>query len=113
MDLLRNRYEVMLKISEGGSGAVWLAHDKSQMDGKVALKSIRPVVTNPTARATAIAQFRHEAYLLGSLDHPGIVAIHDSFGEGDTEYLVMEYLPHPSLKQIVQQNGRVSVRQVV
>jgi serine/threonine protein kinase len=60
------RYEIVSVLGRGGMGVVFLARDRV-LDREVALK----VVEAP------VQAFRDEALILATLEHPGIVPIHD------------------------------------
>jgi eukaryotic-like serine/threonine-protein kinase len=60
-DLSGTRYELIEEIGRGGMGVVYLAHD-GMLGRNVALKIVDSV---------------EEARTLASLEHPGIVPVHD------------------------------------
>jgi len=64
------RYDVREELGRGGMGIVFRASDR-ELDRDVALK-----VLNEAAPALA-DRLRQEARILGRLEHPGIVPIHD------------------------------------
>jgi serine/threonine protein kinase len=66
------RYEIGGLIGEGGMGSVYLARDR-ELDRDVALKVLREVTPNLDERERII----REARILASLEHPGIVPVHD------------------------------------
>lgn len=66
------RYEIREQIGEGGMGAVYLAHDR-ELDRDVALKMLRAPVPSAEERERIV----REARILASLEHPGIVPVHD------------------------------------
>ena len=66
------RYEIGERIGEGGMGAVYLAHDH-ELDRDVALKVLRAPVPTDDERLGIL----REARILASLEHPGIVPVHD------------------------------------
>ena len=66
------RYEVIEQIGEGGMGVVYLARDR-ELERDVALKVLRAPVPNIEARERILS----EARILASLEHPGIVPVHD------------------------------------
>ncbi len=81
-------YEIVAPIGAGGMGEVYRARD-TRLDREVALK----VLPEHLSRDSALRQrFEREARTLAGLSHPNICAIHDVGREGDTGYLVMEYL---------------------
>jgi len=65
------RYAVVEEIGRGGMGAVYLAIDE-ELRREVAIK-----VPNAIASAELEQRLRREARVLASLEHPGIVPIHD------------------------------------
>ena len=66
------RYEIGASIGEGGMGTVYAAHDR-ELDREVALKVLRDAATDVSERDRLL----REARILASLEHPGIVPVHD------------------------------------
>ena len=82
-------------MGHGAMGAVYRAMDvRAGVD--VALKHL--VDTRMAAR------FEAEAQLLGMLDHPRVVRVLNSF-EDDGEFLVMELVRGPNLRQLLEERG--------
>jgi serine/threonine protein kinase len=84
-------YAVVRVIGEGGMGIVYEA-EQEEPRRRVALKVIRPgMVTPPLLR-----RFRHEAQVLGQLEHPGIARIYEAGtedrGEGGQAFFAMELI---------------------
>ncbi len=71
-DLSDTRYRLIEKLGEGGMGAVWLAEDTALLR-KVALKLISVAVMSDNLTN----RLRAEARIIASLEHPGIVPVHD------------------------------------
>jgi eukaryotic-like serine/threonine-protein kinase len=91
-------YRRMARLGTGGMGELWLAL-RSRVGGFqrwVVLKKIR--FPNPHA----IERFLMEARVAARLHHPNIVAVYDLGRYEDGWYIVMEYLPGPSLHEILQ-----------
>ncbi len=85
------RYEIVRRIGDGASSEVFLARDPT-MAREVAVKVL--VAAGRDARA----RFEREVRFLARLDHPGILAVHDSGLTGDgTPFLVMELIGERSL----------------
>ena len=59
-----------------------------------------------------MADFWREAYILGKLHHPNVVAFYGVVpdGPGGTLATVTEYMVNGSLKQVLQSKDRYSVR---
>ncbi len=83
------RYEILERIAAGGQGTVYRARD-TVLDRVVAVKVINQPVTDDPAYLEAL---QREARLAAGLDHPNITRVHDFQVEGDTAYIVMEYVP--------------------
>lgn len=86
-------YEILEKLGEGGMGVVYRAHDE-RLDRDVALK-ILPAGT--LADDKARRRLRGEALALARLNHQNIEAIHDFDTQSGVDFLVMEYVPGPTL----------------
>src|SRR4051812_40743406 len=66
------RYEVGVLIGEGGMGRVYVAYDR-ELEREVAVKVLRPDTSSEDERE----RITREARILASLEHPGIVPVHD------------------------------------
>lgn len=87
---------------------VYLAHDIKH-DRKVALKVIRPDVTLPGAAE----RFSREIRLAARLQHPHILAVHDS-GESDgVLWYTMPFVDGQSLRDRLDREGHLSVRESI
>ena len=72
-DLAGTRYRFIKRVGGGGMGTVYLAED-SVLRRRVALK----ILDLPELRADLSARLLREAQILGRLEHPGIVPVHDA-----------------------------------
>ncbi|HJU64178.1 MAG TPA: serine/threonine-protein kinase [Gemmatimonadaceae bacterium] len=71
-DLSGTRYELIELAGRGGMAAVYRAHD-SELERDVALK----VLSVPEVAPDAAARLLREARTLATLEHPGIIPVHD------------------------------------
>src|SRR5438445_2340034 len=86
-------YEVLSPLGAGGMGEVYRARD-TRLGREVAIKVLpQRLSASPEVRQ----RFEREAKTISQLSHPHICALHDVGREGDTEYLVMEYLEGETL----------------
>jgi serine/threonine protein kinase len=76
--------------------------DKQGRGKQIALKRLLP---RAAARKELVASFLHEASLLQSLHHPGIMETFDSGKVFGMYFIAMEYIPGPTLKQLVEHCG--------
>lgn len=83
-----SRYKIEALLGQGGMSAVYRAYDPN-LRRPVAIKLIHPhLSTDPNF----IGRFKEEAAAVARLRHPNIVQVHDFSLDGDTYYMVMEYL---------------------
>ncbi len=82
-------------------GEVFLAEDP-RLRRRVAIKVLPSGHTLDPARK---ARFLAEARTASSLNHPNIVTIFDVGREGDTDYLVMEYVEGSSLREVLRKRS--------
>ncbi len=113
--LLQQRYHIVGLAGRGGMGAVYQAIDTRIGNRRVAIKEMSQGHLSEQELAHATERFRHEAKLLGSLQHPNLPRVHDAFSEQGRSYLVMEYLEGKTLLQMLRENGarQIPVAQVV
>jgi len=96
--LLKERYEVIRKLGQGGMGAVYMAHDVV-LEEVVAVKANR----NPLPQSSNL--FLREARLLATLRHPNLPRVTDYFIIDEIQYLVMDYIPGDDLNVIIKETG--------
>lgn len=95
------RYRVIEKIGSGGMADVFKAVD-DVLGRTVAVKVLHPrYASDPTF----VARFRQEAQAAANLSHPNIVNMYDWGRDGETYYIVMEYVKGVDLKSLVSQQG--------
>ncbi|HMD50976.1 MAG TPA: serine/threonine-protein kinase [Bryobacteraceae bacterium] len=98
-------YEFLEKLGAGAMGEVFKAHDK-RLKRHVAIKALPYAMASDPERRRRFAQ---EALTASALNHPNIVTIHDVFHEGDTHFIVMEYVAGRTLLDSIPPTGmRVS-----
>src|SRR3954468_12957039 len=86
-------------------GVVYEALDPN-LDRRVAIKTIMVDDLSPDAAAEYEARFRVEARSAARLQHPNIVTVYDSDRDGDTAFLVMEFIEGDDLKQHADRGQR-------
>lgn len=90
-------YEIAHEINRGRQGIVYKAVQRSTRQ-TVAIKMMRgAVLPDPLDRM----RFEREVKILAALEHPHIVAIHDSGVMDGIAYLVMDYVPGRSLVELI------------
>lgn len=105
--MLRNRYRIDAPIGHGGMGSVYLAEDVRLEGRKCAIKGVRFDSTlQPSVIAELQRQFSREAGVLARLDHPNLPKVSDYFSEDGWDFLVMDYVSGPNLKEIMDDARR-------
>jgi len=103
------RYEVLERIGAGGMAIVYKAKDLL-LNRVVTIKVLREQFVSDE---DFIRRFRREAQSAASLSHPNIVSVYDVGKEGDTEYIVMEYVEGRNLKEIIREYAPLSTDQSI
>lgn len=88
-----DRYWLERAVGRGGMGIVYLAHDEV-LRRKVALKVIE-------RRTDPYDGTPLEAQLAARIVHENVVTVHDSGCENGIPWIAMEYLPGPSLREVL------------
>ncbi|HVS64658.1 MAG TPA: protein kinase [Thermoanaerobaculia bacterium] len=88
------KYEILAKIGEGGFGVVYKGKDPF-------IKRLVAVKTCSSENESIQKRFFREAEIAGNLHHANVVTIHDFGVEGDTPYLVQEFLTGEDLDVLI------------
>jgi len=103
------RYAVIDRIGAGGMAIVYKAKD-TLLNRVVTIKVLREQFVSDEE---FIRRFRREAQAAASLSHPNIVSIYDVGKDGDTEYIVMEYVEGKNLKEVIRDYAPLSPDQAL
>jgi serine/threonine-protein kinase len=99
------RYRIDRLLGAGAMGFVYLGQDP-ELQRPVAIKTIRDLGMAPDQLKTFIDRFRNEARAAARLQHSSIVQVYDVGEDPDVgAYLVFEYVPGSTLKQILRERG--------
>lgn len=111
--MLGNRYEIIEQIGSGGMAYVYKAKCHL-LDRFVAIKILKEEFTDDD---DFIRKFRRESQAAASLSHPNILNIYDVGSEEENDkkihYIVMEYIKGKTLKEIIVDNEKLEVDQVL
>ena len=105
------QYKVEDRISSGGQATTYIA-TKASGEKCVLKEFILATTSNSSAPIESAREFEAEVSLLSQLNHPGIVRLDDFFFEDGRVYVVMEYIDGMTLRQKVQQQGRLNESEV-
>ncbi|MEQ1736945.1 MAG: protein kinase, partial [Rhodoglobus sp.] len=107
--LIDGRYQVRSRIARGGMATVYLATDL-RLERRVAMK----VMHGHLADDESFKQrFIQEARSAARLAHPNVVNVFDQGQDAESAYLVMEYLPGITLRDLLQEYGSLTPEQTL
>ncbi len=95
------QYQITEKLGSGGMGEVYKAQD-TRLNRFVALKVLpASMAADPERRR----RFVQEAQAASALNHPNIITIYDIVADGDTQFMVTEYVAGRTLLELIPPGG--------
>ena len=88
-------YEIVSPLGAGGMGEVYRARD-ARLSREVAIKLLPPELAGNPER---LQRFEQEARLVGTLNHPNVLAVYDIGNADGVPYLVSELLEGQTLRE--------------
>ncbi|MEZ5187894.1 MAG: Stk1 family PASTA domain-containing Ser/Thr kinase [Microbacterium sp.] len=107
--LVDGRYRVRARIARGGMATVYVATDL-RLERRVALKVMHSHLSDDTVFQ---GRFIQEARAAARLADPHVVNVFDQGQDGEMAYLVMEYLPGITLRDLLREQRRLSIPQTI
>jgi beta-lactam-binding protein with PASTA domain/tRNA A-37 threonylcarbamoyl transferase component Bud32 len=107
--LLDGRYLVESQLARGGMATVYIGRDV-RLDRVVALKIAHPELARDPEFTD---RFIGEARAVARLSSPNVVAVFDQGSTGDIKYIAMEYVPGPTLRELLSARGRLGAREAL
>jgi predicted Ser/Thr protein kinase len=89
------RFHLLRKLGQGGSGIVYLAHDR-QREATVALKTLSGL------KPTNLFRFKQEFRGLADIHHPNLVRLHELVHEDGLWFFTMDYIEGTPLEKFVE-----------
>ncbi len=102
-ELLGERYEVLGLLGKGGFASVYQVRNRNLER----LEALKVLDESRSAESDYTKRFVQEARLVASLEHPGIIRIHDFGNAGGLLWFTMQYLEGPSLAVHLERHGRL------
>lgn len=102
------KHKLLGHIGSGGMSSVYLAEHTKLHDHR----AVKVLPQSKLGKSSYLARFQQEAKAIASLNHPNIVRAHDIDNEGNTHYIVMEYVDGDDLQTIVKDNGPLGFEDV-
>ena len=107
--LVDGRYRVRARIARGGMATVYVATDM-RLERRIALKVMHAHLSDDSAFQS---RFIQEARAAARLADPHVVNVFDQGQDGELAYLVMEYLPGITLRELMREQKRLTVTQTI
>lgn len=107
--LVDGRYRVRARIARGGMATVYVATDL-RLERRVALKVMHGHLSDDSVFQS---RFIQEARSAARLSDPHVVNVFDQGQDGELAYLVMEYLPGITLRELLKEQRRLTVTQTI
>jgi serine/threonine-protein kinase len=107
--LIDGRYQVRSRIARGGMATVYLATDL-RLERRVAIKVMHGHLADD---AQFKERFIQEARSAARLAHPNVVNVFDQGQDSGMAYLVMEYLPGITLRDLLQEHRILTTEQTL
>lgn len=101
-------YEIVAPLGSGGMGEVYRARDE-RLGRFVAIKVLPASFTNDVDR---LRRFDLEARAVAALNHPNILAVHDTGSYDRVQFIVMELLDGKTLRDMLKE-GPIPVRKAL
>ena len=107
--ILDGRYRIEDRIARGGMATVYSATDL-RLDRYVAIKVMHASLAEDSA---FVSRFVREAKAAARLTDPHVVAVYDQGEDRGLIYLVMEYVPGRTVRDVLREYGRLSPEQAL
>ncbi|MEL0273344.1 MAG: Stk1 family PASTA domain-containing Ser/Thr kinase [Pontimonas sp.] len=107
--LVDKRYLIERRVARGGMATVYEATDQ-RLERPVAIKIMHPHLAED---GDFTKRFIQEARQAARLAHPNIVNVFDQGQDGSITFIVMEYLPGITLRELLQDFGALTPAQTV
>ena len=103
------KYTIQGQVGRGGMGIVWKGFDPD-LQRTVAIKVLSPHLAQS---AVARRRFQREARAAAAINHENVLTIHSVEEQGETPFLVMEFVSGQSLKEYVAGRQKLDVIEVI
>ncbi|MGO2111507.1 MAG: Stk1 family PASTA domain-containing Ser/Thr kinase, partial [Pseudoclavibacter sp.] len=107
--LIDGRYQIRSLIARGGMATVYVATDL-RLERRVAIKIMHDHLA---ADDNFRARFIREARAAAKLQHPNVVNVYDQGEDQSFAYIVMEYVPGITLRDLLHDHQKLTAEQTI
>jgi eukaryotic-like serine/threonine-protein kinase len=97
-------YQITGLLAQGSMSVIYRGHHL-RVPRDVVIRELALGHYSASIRIQLKARFRREIFALAQLNHPGIARVYHGFTKGDNYYIVMEFIPGRSLRQLLDRKG--------
>lgn len=109
--VIDGKYEILKQIGKGGMSVVYLAMDK-RLNKQWAVKEVQKNGRGKNGEVV-VQSLLAEANMMKKFDHPALPRIVDIIDNGDTIFVIMDYIEGESLDKILEMGGPVEQETVI
>lgn len=106
------KYVIRSSLGEGAMGIVFEGFDPD-IERRVAIKVLHPNLSREKNHAEFLQRFKREAQSAARCTHPNIVTVLEYGQDGETPYIVMEFVEGESLEQVVKKGRPISLQKTL
>jgi serine/threonine protein kinase len=109
---LIGNYQITGDLAQGRLGPIYRGQSVDQAR-EVVIKTIHLAAFPASTQTQLKARFRREIFVQRQLQHPNIVQVYDFLNVEDRYYLIQEFVPGSSLRELLNRQGVPNVAQAV
>jgi serine/threonine protein kinase len=95
------RYQLLRRLAVGGMGEVYLARQRSAVQGFSRLVAVKLLMRSYCDNQSFVHMFLDEARVAAKLHHKNVVQVFDVDAQDGQFYIVMEYIPGQNLRELL------------
>jgi serine/threonine protein kinase len=103
------KYDIVKSLGEGAMGVVYEGFDPD-IERHVAIKILHPHLINEKNGAEFLERFKREAKSAARCTHPNVVMVLEYGQDGDTPFIVMEFVLGSSLQEIIKRGRAIPLQ---
>src|SRR3954463_3583355 len=104
-----SHYTLLERLGTGGMGMGYRARDEN--NGQIV--AVKLLHQHMAADAEYVRRFEAEARIAQSIDSRYVVEVLDSGHDGDTYFIVMQFVPGKTLEELIRERGPLPIAEVI